>query len=62
MIKLLWNVTEMAYLLIGFIVFSFCFISNDASFTVEFRITCFISGLLMLLIGFGLDLLKEIFF
>lgn len=61
MIKLLWNITEISYLFIGFIVFSFCFVSNDSAFTVEFRTLCLVSGLLMLLIGCGLDHLKKIF-
>lgn len=61
MIKLLWNVTEIAYLFIGFIVFSFCFVSNDSAFTVEFRTLCLVSGLFMLMIGCILDRLKLFF-
>lgn len=61
MTKLLWNLTEIAYLCIGFIVFSFCFISNETAFTVEFRSLCLVSGLLMLAIGCILDHLKQIF-
>lgn len=61
MINLLWNATELAYLIIGFVTFSFCFVSNEASFTVEFRTLCLVSGLLMLMIGCILDHLKKIF-
>ena len=61
MTKLLWNITELAYLSIGFIVFTFCFVSNESAFTVEFRTLCLVSGLLMLAIGCILDHLKQIF-
>lgn len=61
MTKLLWNITEISYLSIGFIVFTFCFISNDAAFTVEFRTLCLVSGLFMLMIGCILDRLKLLF-
>lgn len=61
MINLLWNVTEIAYLIIGFIVFSFCFVSNDAAFTVEFRNLCLVSGLFMLMIGYILDRIEILF-
>ena len=61
MIKLLWNATELAYLIIGFVIFSFCFVSNDAAFTQLFRTECCVFGLLMILIGCGLDHLKQYF-
>lgn len=61
MIKLLWNIAEILNIILGVIIFSVSCLLNENIYNYQFKTTCLICSLLMLLIGFILDKSKAYF-